>query len=305
MRCIGTLESERAAKRFRDYLLTTDVTARVEADDGQWNIWVFNEDQLDRARDELQAFRQDPEAQQYRDAVQKAESLREAARHVAPPPPPAPEFESPYAWDRPRLQDCPLTLGLIAVCIIVAVASQLGQQIEPVVSTLSIAPLFDRAGKMYWHPNLGLQAILHGEAWRLVTPIFLHFGILHILFNMMWLRELGTMIEFRRGWLWMAAFVVLVACLSNYGQYLENGPVFGGMSGVVYAMFGYIWMRQKADPGEGVRLPPNTEFWMLGWFVLCLLDIIPNVANTAHGVGLVVGMIVGFVPVRLRNWLAR
>ena len=84
-----------------------------------------------------------------------------------------------------------------------------------------------------------------GEIWRPVTPIFMHFGIIHILFNMMWLKELGTMIEFKNGSLKMLLMVLIIAVVSNVGQDYYKGPYFGGMSGVVYGLFGYIWMKSR------------------------------------------------------------
>jgi GlpG protein len=142
--------------------------------------------------------------------------------------------------------------------------------------------------------------VLRGEVWRLVTPIFLHFGIWHLLFNLLWLFQLGSMIERRLGTGTLAAVVLGTAALSNLAQALVSGPNFGGMSGVVYALAGYVWMRGKHDPNADVYLDPQSMQWLLIWLVLCFTGLLGPVANTAHVVGLVAGAVWG----RLAAWRA-
>jgi GlpG protein len=146
-------------------------------------------------------------------------------------------------------------------------------------------------------PDHGVGQILRGQLWRLATPAFLHFSIPHILFNLLWLRMLGGAIESRRGLARYAGLVLLIAVVSNIGQYAATGsPLFGGMSGVVYGVFGYLWMKERFAPESGLSLPPNCVFWMLGWFVLCWFDVMGPIANWAHTFGLVAGMLVGLLP---------
>jgi hypothetical protein len=40
---------------------------------------------------------------------------------------------------------------------------------------------------------------------------------------------------------------------------------------------------------------------MIGWLVVCYLGIIPHVANTAHAVGLVAGIVIGYAPKLVRD----
>lgn len=116
---------------------------------------------------------------------------------------------------------------------------------------------------------------------------------MHFLFNLIALRDFGLMTESRVGPPKYLAMVLVIAALSNYAQFRTTGGGFGGMSGVVYGLFGYVWVLGKLDPDSGVGIHPTNATYMLGWFVLCLVGIIPNVANSAHLVGLVIGAAMG------------
>ncbi len=100
----------------------------------------------------------------------------------------------------------------------------------------------------------------------------------------------------------LLALVLGIAATSNIGQYLVSGPTFGGMSGVVFGLLGYIWMQGKFDPASGLELHPQTVMLMIGWFFLGLTGMIGNIANTAHGVGAVVGIAWGFLAAHWNIW---
>ncbi len=151
------------------------------------------------------------------------------------------------------------------------------------------------------------EKIRKGELWRLITPTLLHRDFLHILFNMAWLWILGSQIEERMSKWKMLLLVVIMAILSNVTQYIMSGPFFLGFSGVVVGMAGFIWMRQKMAPWEGYPLNKPTIIFILlfvlAMFVLEIVAVVlqllgitelsPNIANTAHIVGGLVGICLG------------
>ena len=147
--------------------------------------------------------------------------------------------------------------------------------------------------------DLTLPEIRHGQIWRLVSSIFVHYGIMHLLFNLMWLRDLGGFIQRRLSAGYLAALVALSAIVSNYIQLWWSGPGAGGLSGVNYALFGFMWVRGKIDRSGAWEINPQVVQVMMIWFFLCFTPIIPMVANAAHTSGLLFGMAAGFITAKL------
>jgi len=183
----------------------------------------------------------------------------------------------------------PATLALIGISVLVYLVMTYLDR-EAIVRPLLISE--------YVQPTL--PEIRHGQLWRLITPIFLHFGIFHIVFNMLWTWELGRLIEARQGAFMLLGLTLLIGVISNLGQYAVTGPGFGGMSGVIYGYFGYVWIQGLYNPAFGIRLNPPVVYLLLGWFVLCwsgLLELLFNlqIANSAHTGGLISGVILAFI----------
>ena len=176
-----------------------------------------------------------------------------------------------------------LTATLIALSTVVALLSGFGSNFQ-LLQYLYISEY-----------RSGLPEILGGQLWRLVTPIVIHFGILHFIFNMLWLYDLGSVIEQRQGLGRMAILVVVTAILPNLAQFAWGGPGFGGMSGVVYGLLAYAWVQGNFNPRAGIALHQNIAIMMLVWFVICWLGLVGNIANMAHTVGLICGAALGLV----------
>ncbi|WP_371187962.1 rhomboid family intramembrane serine protease GlpG [Thalassotalea maritima] len=129
------------------------------------------------------------------------------------------------------------------------------------------------------------------EPWRLITPALFHFSLLHIAFNTMWWWYLGGQIERKFGSLCLLSLFAFSALASNTGQFLVSGEYFGGLSGVVYAVFGFVWIYGYLNPDRGIELSRPIIGFMLFWLVLGFTGLLPlNVANTAHLLGLISGI---------------
>jgi len=289
MRSLGELDQEEKASLFAGYLNGISIRAEIEEDapGGPWTIWVHDEEKLEQARQEIILFRQSPADPKYQKIAREGE-VREQATARKEKKLRRKEEQLARRW-RFDGRAGRFTLSLIGISVISYLLSHLS---EAFIRLLLISEI----KKEYAF----LPEVLHGQIWRLVTPIFLHSlsSPLHIIFNMYWLFELGRMIENRRDGRFLLFFVLILAVSSNLCQYMLSGPGFGGMSGVVYGLFGYIWMKGKFDPGDGLMLHSTTIMVMLFWFVFCFFGSL-NIANGAHAGGLAVGTLWGYLSSKL------
>ena len=116
--------------------------------------------------------------------------------------------------------------------------------------------------------------ILGGQIWRIITPIFLHFSILHIFLQYVLALRTWRSNRKRKGSKFIATLILIIAAVSNLSELIFGGPIFGGMSGVVYGLFGYVWTKCRFDPGDGLYIHQTTALIMLGWFFFYVLQML-------------------------------
>jgi GlpG protein len=313
MRQLATLPDAGTARTLADYLLTQNIETRMLQEPDGWAVWVCDEDRLGQARQELADYQNNPHDPRFTTATRKAESVRQQRAQQAAAPRPARVRRPADLGGHYRV-----TALLITASVLASLFTGMGNFARSslardlAVAPLTAAPLVAGRDPLLW----GLE---HAQVWRLVTPIFLHLGIGHLVFNMIMLYQLGCPIEDRRG-SWRFLLLVLACAIpSNLAQYywgtltLEGrGPVspfFGGMSGVLYGLFGYIWMKSVFEPELGLGMHPSTVVILLGWFFLCwspeFQKSIGPVANMAHTFGLLSGMVIALAPTVGRIFLGR
>lgn len=299
MRIIGHLEEEHAAATFGDYLFVKGIENEIERQkDGSFAVWILSEEELDAARELLNRFRLNPAASEFQKASEDARRIlkREEKEAAAAQ---GRVIDRSQIWQERAATTPHLTIALIVISVAVFVVSKMGEDTD-VIRSLFITEYSATGGYIRWHA--GLTEIRSGQVWRVFTPMFIHFGLVHILFNMLWLKDLGAMIERYRGSFYFGLLVLVIAVVSNVAQYVVSAPNFGGMSGVVYGLLGYIWMKGKYDPASGLFLHQTTVAMMMIWFGLCLTGLMGPIANTVHGVGLAIGVAWGYLSARRARW---
>ena len=186
----------------------------------------------------------------------------------------------------------PITIILIGCCLLVAAFSSLGASTSKL--GFLFFPLISSAGFGSLVSDIDSFSVFV----RTLMPMFLHFGELHLLFNMLWLWYFGKQLEFiHPAWLFVS-IIVVTSFASNVTQYLYTGyNNFGGMSGVVYGLLGYTWMIHQFMPRS--KLVIDNKMFIVFVVLLVAMEILAGswIASAAHVGGLVSGLISGIAIV--------
>lgn len=264
-------------QHFSQTLLQQGLDHRINEESGHQVIWAHSETEAELIRRALLAWSQ----QEVRDKSQ-ADNLQGRG------------FDPGLILLRgiTGFRSSPFTWLLVLVCAAVAVLSALGERLAPVAGLFY--PLL---------PSDSLLALLAGidsprVFLRTLTPMFLHFGELHLIFNMLWLWYFGKQLEaLQPRWLF-CLLVIVTAFVSNTTQYLAIAyNNFGGMSGVVYGLVGYAWVIHAFMPRSGLLL--NNTMFVFFVVALVAMEVLASslIATAAHVSGLVSGLIMGLLVV--------
>ncbi|KUM43508.1 rhomboid family intramembrane serine protease [Pseudomonas sp. EpS/L25] len=196
-----------------------------------------------------------------------------------------------------QLKASPISAVFLIITLALGLATEFGDNLALIhYLTLQDFRLIDADHIAFLDLDVSLS---RGEWWRLVTPIFLHFGVLHLAMNALWFWELGRRIEFRQGGLMLLVLTLAFAVGANLVQYAWSGPaLFGGLSGVLYGLLGHCWLFQWLAPNPAYRMPRGVVAMMLIWLVICLTGVFDllgfgSIANGAHVGGLLLGCATG------------
>lgn len=275
---LARFENLRLARAFSDYLRAHGLPHRLERSGDAVELWVDDDAHLDRIRKELARFREDPANPRYLDASWQSPPPEEEVGELSGRYGGAGDL-SPGVLLRSR---GPVTLGVLFACLAVALYTQAGER-DAAVEALLFPPAMEA----------GLSGI--EQPWRLLTPILLHFGGMHLVFNLVWWWTLGGIIERYQSSFQLAMLTLGIGLASNVCQFYVSGPGFGGLSGVIYGLIGYLWLYGLTNPRAGYQLRPAIVNFMLAWLVLGFTGLVGPVANAAHLSGLVAGAVIGIV----------
>ncbi|AGP83875.1 rhomboid family intramembrane serine protease GlpG [Alteromonas mediterranea] len=260
------------AHLLANYLTSQNITANVVQSDKEFVV-VLNEDaHIDRAKIIAEDFLANPTHPKYQQAAW------DSGKNVQLAPSGSGFSMRNIITDAVK---APFTSVVFILCVAVYGLSLLGM-FAPIAQRLLMQPFSVLAQNQEW--------------WRLLGPAFIHFSALHIIFNLLWWAMLGAKIERTLGMSMLLIVFIVSATISNAAQAIFSEPVqgnlylFGGLSGVVYAVMGFVWWLGWLRPSWGLSLPNSIVGFMLVWLVLGYADILwVNMANAAHTAGLISG----------------
>lgn len=330
MRKLTTLPGDRA-RRFADVLEAEAIEHELQ--DGE--VWILRDSDMGAAGELLDAWQADPTAERFQKARAIAETARrireDAARERARQQQQVDRAERPIRYG-------PVTILVLVASAALTFAgipslAAIGDSMVslPAVDRLDWAFIDSLPIRMSEDgtPYVPLLwDVRNGQVWRLITPIFVHVGgLFHLFFNGYWLWLFGRQIETRRGSLYLLALVLVMGIASNLSQYLVGwsmidataaamgepqsftlgplylgGPRGGGLSGVLYGLFGYVWAKSTFDKFSGLGVSSSTVGVLIVWLLVCFTGQVGPVANLAHLGGLVAGVLWGGVSHRLRRF---
>jgi rhomboid protease GlpG len=135
------------------------------------------------------------------------------------------------------------------------------------------------------------------EWWRLITPIFIHYTTIHLLVNLYLWWLFACMLE-RSSPRLLLTLLIVCAVTTNLCQFLVSGPKFGGMSGVVYGLFGFIGLVAKLQPERGFSIDRTITIGLLLVLVIAATGLVGRYSDAAHLCGLIMGLSGAFIYTR-------
>jgi len=150
-----------------------------------------------------------------------------------------------------------------------------------------------------WGGDFGPLTIGAHQYWRLFTSIFLHFGIVHIGFNMYVLYQIGPFIEavFRR-----ARYLIIYVCAGLGGSlvsiFVHPASVGAGASGAIFGLYGAVFgflliKRHTLNPLVTKSIGRSAGIFVLYNVVYGTISRTTDLS--AHFGGLITGFVVGML----------
>jgi len=152
-----------------------------------------------------------------------------------------------------------------------------------------------------WGSNFAPLTV-DGEWWRLATSTFVHFGVLHLLFNMWVLWSTGGLVErlfghARFAAIYAAAGVVGSLASVTWNPLVNSAGASGAIFGLIGAQLAFFLRGGHRIPAEVIRAQRASILGFIAYAVIFGLTV-PGIDNAAHVGGLACGFCMGWLLAR-------
>lgn len=258
---------------FSRWLREQNVGHRITEEGGFQVLWLENPDHAGPVLEALERFLTEPDVQQAVNTTSRS-----------------PVFVGGRWQASPR--HAPLVLAIILLAALVAWVTGMGTNRASTVMMM-VDPQNFTWNTLSARVEALRDTLAAGQVWRLITPDFLHFSWTHIIFNSVMLWFLGSQVEWFDGKPRLVGLFLFTSLVSNGLQYFVSGPLFGGLSGVVYGILGYCWLSQRRVPR--FQFPPALVTFAVVWMVIGFTPLpemlgLGRMANEAHLGGFIAGL---------------
>lgn len=196
---------------------------------------------------------------------------------------------TPHAFMVPAIV---LSNVLVFIVMAVAGAGVIALDTDAPIQFLTVNPEVH----VKWGANFG-PLTTDGQWWRLLTSTFLHFGILHLLFNMWALYAAGKLVERLYGNAFFLILFLTAGVTGSVASVLWNPNVLSaGASGAIFGVYGgllaYLLLQRKSVPPSVVTQLRNSAVAFAAYNLLYGFGH-SGIDHAAHLGGLVGGAVVG------------
>ena len=289
MRELGKLKSREELTKVNQILAAFEIESWFnDEDSSDFSIWILLETDLQRASEILRMYRQDPANEEIRKALAEWHGRQKVANT---------QKRRDVIVNQLILSEL-LPPGSISILLILFASAVFVVRVYfgafGVRELLSFSPLKNGilSGKSIF------DGILSGQLWRVFSPIFIHSGVIHLVFNLIWLFQLGKHAEASLTRTEYLLLLGLVCIVSHFAFAMLVGPFFGGMSGVVYGICGYLGIMDVYAHNQVSGYDPSSGKILIIFYcisiVLTFLRLVP-VANTIHALGAAIGILFGYI----------
>ena len=184
--------------------------------------------------------------------------------------------------------------GIVLACFalfVLALALNISQSITATSLFSALAPTHEA---LYRLGMGGVIPLAQGRWWSLLMATYLHGGVLHIAFNMLWLRQIGPLVEELYGPSRFFILYTLAGLLGSVVSVIAGTSFFVGASGAIYGLFGaLIYYGWKRGCAFGTAIFRRMLFWAAIGFFLGLVG--SGIDNWAHLGGFVGGFVLAIL----------